>query len=254
MSWSINEVARMSGVSSRTLRYYHAIGLLEPESTEFSGRRRYGRAELIRLQEILTLRDLGLPLREIGRIVDSPDGGRRAHALRSHLAWLQRERARLERMVRTVERTIEEGDTMAPEAMFEGFEQNPYEAEARQRWGDEAVEASRQRLASLGPAAAERMRSGLAAVHAKIEALHAEGVPLEDPRVAAALAEHYGIISLAWEPSAEAYAGLGRMYVDDERFRAGIGRGNDAMVKYLRDAIAVHAEAIACGGEGSSAG
>lgn len=240
MSWSINEVARMSGVSSRTLRHYQEIGLLEPESTEFSGRRRYGQRELIRLQEILTLRELGLPLKEVARVLDSD--GERVDVLRSHLAGLRRERERLERMIRTVEKTIEEGETMSPEEIFEGFGRNPYEAEARERWGDETVDASKRRLADLPPADAERLRSGFDEVHARVEELWREGAPLADPRVAAAIAEHRRIVSLAWEPSPEAYAGLGRMYVEDERFREAIGRGNDAMVEYLRDAMAHYAE------------
>lgn len=244
MSWSINEVAEMSGVSSRTLRHYHAIGLLEPESTEFSGRRRYGREELVRLQEILTLRDLGLPLREIGRILDLEGGPGRVEALRSHLAWLRRERKRLGRVIRSVEQTIEEGETMDPRKMFDGFEENPYEAEARERWGDEAVDQSKERLAKLTPAETERLRSGFATVHAKIAALHEEQAPLDDPRLTAAIAEHHAIVSLAWEPSPEAYAGLGRMYVEDERFRQTIGRGDDAMVEYLRDAMAVYAAGL----------
>lgn len=244
MSWSINEVAATSGVTSRTLRHYHAIGLLEPESTEWSGRRLYGRAELIRLQEILTLRDLGLPLKEIARVLDAEGGTGRVDALRSHLAGLRRERERLERVIGTVEQTIEEGDRMSPEQIFDGFEENPYEAEARERWGDVAVERSKEKLANLTPEEKERLRGGFAGVHEKVAALHREGAPLDDPRLREALDEHHGIVSLAWEPSPRAYAGLGRMYVEDERFRTMIGRGDDAMVGYLRDAMAVYAAAL----------
>ncbi len=244
MSWPINEVAAISGVTSRTLRHYHAIGLLEPESTEFGGRRLYGRAELIRLQEILTLRDLGLPLKEIARVLDADGGARRGDALRSHLAGLRQERERLERVIRTVEQTIEEGETMSPEQIFDGFEENPYEAEARERWGEEAVERSKQRLANLTPEDRDRLQGGFSEVHEKIAALHREGAPLDDPRLREALDEHHGIVALAWEPSPRAYAGLGRMYVEDERFRSVIGRGDDAMVEYLRDAMEVYAAAL----------
>ena len=244
MSWSMNEVVAISGVTSRTLRHYHAIGLLEPESTEFSGRRMYGRAELIRLQEILTLKDLGLPLKEIARVLDADGDADRGDALRSHLAWLRQERERLERIIRTVEQTIEEGDTMGPDQMFDGFEENHYEAEARERWGDEAVDRSKEKLANLTTAEKERLQGGFSGVHEKIAALHQEGAPLDDPRLKEALDEHHGIVSLAWQPSPRAYAGLGRMYVEDERFRALIGRGDDAMVEYLRDAMAVYAEAL----------
>jgi len=242
VSWSINEVVRMSGVSSRTLRHYDAIGLLEPESTEFSGRRIYSHANLLRLQEVLLLRDLGLPLKTIGEVLDPAGSGHhRTAALGEHLEWLRQEHSRVGRLIRTVEKTIEEGDQMSPERMFEGFAANPYEAEARQRWGDEAVDESKEKMKNLSPGEVEKLRKGFGGVHDQIEKLHASGVPVEDGRVQSAVAEHYEIVSLAWEPSREAYVGLGEMYVADERFREVIGRGNDEMVEYLRDAMKVYA-------------
>jgi DNA-binding transcriptional MerR regulator len=61
-SWSIAAVARMSGVTARTLRHYDAVGLLPPAWVAADGRRHYGRKELLRLQRILLLRELGLGL------------------------------------------------------------------------------------------------------------------------------------------------------------------------------------------------
>lgn len=243
MSWSINEVVRMSGVTSRTLRHYDAIGLLKPESTEFSGRRIYGHADLLKLQEILLLRDLGLPLKTIGEVLDSAESAAdRIAALGEHLEWLRRERTRVDQLIQTVEQTIEEGDQMNPERMFEGFAANPYEAEARQRWGDEAVDESKEKMKNLSPGEVERLRAGFGDVHSRIEALLEAGTPVEDERVQEAVQAHFEIVSLAWEPSREAYIGLGEMYVTDDRFREVIGRGNDEMVEFLRDAMKVYAE------------
>lgn len=239
MSWSINQVAKISRVTSRTLRHYHAIGLLEPESTDFGGRRHYGQRELLRLQEILLLRRLGLGLKEIARILDS--GASREDALRGHLAALAEERDRLDLLIQTVERTIEEGPSMTPDEIFEGLHNNPYEEEARERWGDDAVDASKEKLQRLTPAEIERVSTGFDRVHRRLEELHAEAVPVGDPSVRELIAEHYEIVSLTWTPTPEVYIGLGRLYVEDERFRESIGRGNDAMVEYLRDAIAENA-------------
>lgn len=244
MSWSINEVTKMSGVSSRTLRHYHAIGLLEPESTDFGGRRHYGQHELLRLQEVLLLRKLGLGLKEIARALDTHDTERREVALRTHLADLAKERDRLDLLIRTVERTIEEGPRMTPDEIFEGLHNNPYEEEARERWGDEAVDNSKERLSRLTPDEIGRVTKGFDRIHRGLEELHAQEVPLDDPRVRDLIAEHYAIVSLPWRPSPEAYVTLGQMYVEDKRFRDSIGRGNDAVVEYLRDAIAAHARAV----------
>lgn len=241
MSWSINEVAQMAGVSSRTLRHYQAIGLLEPESVEFNGRRIYGQLELLRLQEILILRGLGMPLAEIADLLDG-EAEERATALADHLDSLRDERDRYERLIETVERTIEKGMHMTPEQIFEGLRENPYEEEARERWGDDAVDESNERLANLTPADIDRFQNGLPEVHRRIEALHEAGAAVTDPRVEETVREHLEIVSLAWAPNRDQYRALGRMYVEDERFRRNIGNGNDEMVAYLAEAMSAFAD------------
>ncbi len=235
----------MSKVTSRTLRHYDAIGLLPPARVADDGRRHYGRAELLRLQRILLLRELGLGLDAIGEVLRRSDRDSTVAVLRKHREWLLAERGRLARLARTVQHTIdsiEEGGDMAAERMFEGFEHNPYEAEARERWGDEAVDASYERIRGWSPADAEKARSGYERVHSGLAPLLAAGVPVDDPRVQELVQLHYEVVSLFWTPDAAAYNGLGRMYVDDERFRRTIGGGNDELVAYLRDAMAVYAE------------
>jgi DNA-binding transcriptional MerR regulator len=243
--WSINEVARMSKVTSRTLRHYDAIGLLTPAHVAGNGRRYYEREQLLRLQRILLLRDLGLGLGSIAEVLERQSRTGTVDVLRRHREWLIEERKRLDRLVRTVETTIdtiEKGNEMPAEKLFEGFEHNPYEAEARQRWGDEAVDASYERMRGWSQADAEKARTGYARVHEGLARLLADGVPVDDPRVQEIVQLHYEVICLFWTPNAEAYRGLGQMYVDDERFRQNIGGGNDALVEYLRDAMAVYAD------------
>ncbi len=237
MSWSINEVARMSGVTSRTLRHYQEIGLLEPESVEFSGRRIYGQLELLRLREILLLRELGMPLGSIAEVL-AERGSDRESVLTEHLDWLKGERERYDRLIETVEQTIEKGMDMSPEEIFEGVHENPFEEETRSRWGDQVADESNERLAKLTPAEIEKLRTGFPEIHRRIESLLADGIPASDPRVMEVIGEHYEIVSLTWTPDAGQYTALGRMYVEDERFRQSIGQGNDAMVEYLAEAMA----------------
>ncbi|HYT09322.1 MAG TPA: MerR family transcriptional regulator [Mycobacteriales bacterium] len=244
-SWSTAEVARMSKVTSRTLRHYDAIGLLVPASVAGNGRRHYGREELLRLQRILLLRELGLGLDAVAEVLRRQSRAGTVEVLRRHRDWLLAERERLDRLVGTVERTIEsteKEDEMPAETMFEGFEHNPYEAEARERWGDEAVDGSYARMREWTAADAEKARTGQARVREGLAPLQAAGVPVGDPRVQELVALHYEVTSLFWTPSAEAYRNLGRMYVDDERFRQTVGGGNEALVHYLSDAMAVYAD------------
>lgn len=113
----------MSGVTSRTLRYYDEIGLLRPARVGSNGYRYYDREQLLRLQQILLLRELGLDLTTIGKVVDAQHDP--LEALRRHHLRLLDERGRLDRLVATVAATVkhlEEGTDMPAEHIFEGFE------------------------------------------------------------------------------------------------------------------------------------
>jgi DNA-binding transcriptional MerR regulator len=231
----------MSRVTSRTLRHYDAIGLLSPAWVAADGRRHYGRKELLRLQRILLLRELGVSLPRIGQALAR--GGDPVAVLKEHRDRLEGERGRLARLVRTVETTIESiegGEEMAAEGMFEGFEHNPYESEARERWGDDVVDESWRRLRALRGEDAELAKNGLQRVHSGLAPLLAGDVPVEDPRVQELVALHHRVVGLFWEPSPEAYRNLGTMYVEDPRFSKNIG-GED-LARYLRDAMAAYVE------------
>lgn len=180
MTWSIVEVARMSGVTSRALRHYDAIGLLPPTRIGANGYRHYGEAELLRLQRILVLRELGVGLGEIAAVLAAETD--EVAALRAHHERLLAERSRLDRLAATVARTIAEleresarghggehgrdrehghghghgrkDDTMArihkPETLFEGFDPAAHEAEAAERWPEQWA-WSKQYTDTLGP-------------------------------------------------------------------------------------------------------
>ena len=235
----------MSGVSSRTLRHYDAIGLLRPAWVADNGWRHYEEEQLLQLQQILVLRDLGLGLSAVAEVLERDSRDSTVVVLRRHRRRLVEERERLGALLSTLDRTIndlQEGQRMNPESMFEGFEHNPYEGEARERWGDEAVDAANDRIKGWSREDAEKARTGYGRVHEGLAPLLAEGVGVDDPRVQELIALHHEVTSLFWTPDADAYRGLGEMYTNDERFTASIGQGNDALVAYLRDAMAVFAD------------
>ena len=243
--WSIAEVARESGTTSRTLRHYDAIGLLTPARRSDGGLRWYGQPELLRLQQILLLRGLGLGLGAVAEVLAQRSSASTVEVLGLHREQLLREQDRLSRLVITVERTItsiEEGPDVAPQEVFEGFEHDPYEAEARERYGEEVVDASRRRVRGWSAADAERARTGYARVHEGLARLRDEGTAVDDPRVQELVREHHETTCLFWTPDRDAYRGLAQTYVDDERFRQSIGGGDDALVAYLRDAMGVFAD------------
>src|SRR6188508_3309158 len=104
--WSIQDIARLAGTTSRTLRHYDDVGLVTPSRIGDNGYRYYDADALVRLQRVLLLRELGLGLPAIGDIL----AGQRddTAALRSHLEWLAHEQQRLGRQMASVERTITE--------------------------------------------------------------------------------------------------------------------------------------------------
>ncbi|MFC8505019.1 MerR family transcriptional regulator [Streptomyces sp. NPDC057411] len=248
MPWSIADVARMSGVTSRTLRHYDEIGLLPPAGTASNGHRYYDEDDLLRLQQILLMRELGVGLREIRAVLDSQVD--RVAVLREHHERLLAERDRLGTLARTVARTITElegGTPMTkinrPENLFEGFEPDPeLDAEARERWPD-AYEESRQKTQGMTQDDMERWQREVTAQMIRFAEFMAAGTPADDPAVQAEVDVHYRHISRFWTPTAEAYKGLAAMYVEDPRFRRNFERIADGLAEYQRDAMNVYADA-----------
>jgi len=239
----IQQVARLAGTTSRTLRHYDSIGLLHPARTGANGYRLYGSAELIRLQRILLLRQLGLGLPQIADALDAH--GDEAAALRTHLGWLHTEQDRLARQIAAVTQTVdalERGEQPMNENMFDGFDHTQYKDEVTERWGSDAYARSDRWWRGLSDderAGFQKTTAELAADWARAAERGVE--PTSDE--AQALAERH----VAWlrgmpgtpaqDPAQVAgyVRGLGDMYVADPRFGANYG-GSDGAT-FVRDAL-----------------
>ncbi len=247
--WTVADVAKASGVTPRALRHYDAIGLLPPAGTAANGYREYGVAELLRLQEILVLRELGMPLGEIRAVLDARRD--RVAALREHHRRLVVERDRLAAVVDTIARTIadlehEQRSTPMtidrPEHLFDGFDHERYAEEARRRWPQEAASAE-QHVAAMSGEDQEERRQEWTARLVRVAELHAAHADPADERVQAEMQGVHQWVMRTWTPTAESFAGLGRLYVDDERFAAGFDRIGPGLAGFYRDAMGVYAEA-----------
>ena len=248
MSWSIAEVAKMSGLTSRTLRHYDDIGLLRPAYVAANGYRYYEQEELLRLQQILVLRELGVGLPEIARIVDEQTD--RIEALRAHHERLLGERDRLGKLAATVARTIGELEHSTegvavkinrPENLFEGFDNSQYEDEARERWPEEFAR-SKQYTDSLTQEQMDELGRESTAGMIRMAEFMAAGTPADDDAVQAEVHTHYVAMCRFWTPNAQAYRALGQMYVDDERFTETYAKIAPGLAAYYRDAMAVYAD------------
>ncbi len=250
MEASIGEIARATGTTSRTLRHYAAVGLLTPSRTGPGGVRWYDADALVRLQRILLLRDLGLPLAQIARVLDAQAD--ETDALRAHLVWLRAERARLDRMVATVERTItarERGTTMTAPQMFDGFDHTQHREEVERRWGADAYATSDAWWRGQSDEQRAAWQADAQQLVADWVQAAADQVDPASPRAQALAARQVawlgaipGTPGTATEPSVPYVLGLGDLYVTDPRFAATYGGQGGA--ELVRDALRVWASRL----------
>jgi len=251
MSWSIQQVARLSGVTARTLRHYDDIGLLRPARVGANGYRYYEQAELLRLQQILLLRELGVDLPTIAAVVD---GARDPiEALRGHHRRLVEQGAWLDRLVRTVAATIahlERGTDMPAEELFAGFRftrevladleartieqtgqtEQPHFAEIKRRTEDWTDDQFRQ-----------VEREG-AEIELRLLALLRDGVAATDPAVFAVLDDDVEAFRKLRTPDRESYAGLGKAFATAPGLRAHLDARDPRLADYMRDAMVAYAD------------
>ena len=247
MEYTIHEFAALAGVSTRTLRWYHEIGLLRPARIGENGYRIYTSAEADRLQHILFYRALGVELAQIKQLLDDPSFDRLA-ALRGHLDALLAEHAQLESLIRALWNTIhaeERKEFMTDSAKFEAFKRNAveqneraYGAEIRAKYGDEEVDRANRRALALTAGEYDRWKGLGDEIRARLTSAVRAG---EDPAGAegrAIAALHREWLSFSWEQyTPEAHRGLVTMYPEDARFRAYYDGEVDGCAAFLRDAV-----------------
>ena len=249
MEYTINKIAQLSGISTRTLRYYDDFGLLVPSRMSSNGYRIYGQKEIDKLQHILFYRELGFPLEEIKQII-SNDNFDINNALHGHLSALIAKRSQLDILIANVEKTMlsTKGEVkMNNKEKFKGFghqlvEENEakYGEEIRKSYGDDVVEASHDKIKGMTKEQ-----------YAEIEALSAEvnealKIAFEQGDPASELAQkacelHQAWLSYFWAHyTKEAHIGLAEMYIADERFTAYYDKIASGCTEFLRDAIVIY--------------
>ncbi len=251
MEYTVNKLAKLSGVTTRTLRYYDQIGLLTPERVSENGYRIYGQVQVDALQQILFYRELGLGLEEIREIILSPDFDQKT-ALQSHLSSLMERKRQIDALIENVGKTISalEGETiMNDNERFEGFKkkllednEKTYGLEVREKHGDEEVDASNAKLAGMSEEQWKMQNELSTEIN---EALKA-AVELGDP--ACELAQracdlHRQWLCMFWKDGAyskDAHRGLAEMYVADERFKAYYEKIAEGTAEFFLKAMGIY--------------
>ncbi len=243
MKYLINELAKLAGVSARTLRYYDEIGLLKPSGTMPNGYRYYEKAELLRLQQILFYRELDMPLDDIRDILDRPDFDIR-QALRDHKFQLNKQRERYDRMILTINKTIKymaKQSKIDDRELYDPFRDKAarqYQSEVKLRWGkSETYKQSMARVKKLTKTEMENMKNDSQALTQEIAAGMDKGPA--DTAVQELIARHYKGMCFFYDCPLEMYRNLGKMYVNDRRFAAHYEKFRPGLAVFMRDAIAV---------------
>ncbi|MFI2611330.1 MerR family transcriptional regulator [Kitasatospora sp. NPDC018619] len=249
MAWPIAEVARMSGVTARTLRHYDEIGLLPPAWIGSNGHRYYEERQLLQLQQILVLRALGVGLTEIARILgDQVD---ELEALRGHRRRLVAERDRLDALAATVSRTIadlehsrKDGTPMTinrPENLFEGIQ--PDDVDASLRDFPEHAEAARRTTAAMTPAEVEAGQRERTARMIHLAELMAAGHPVDAEPVQSTIGEEYRLLRAIRPVPREEYLAIARSCTENEQWHAAYEAIAPGLAAYQRAAMEAYAAA-----------
>lgn len=246
MYYSVQQLATLANVSVRTLHHYDAIGLLRPSRGEKNGYRRYGEAELLRLQQILFFRELDFPLPEIKAILAAPTFNMQA-ALRDQRNLIEIKKKRLTDLMQTIDETITRLDnntTVDDKKLYDGFdtgEQDQYAEEVKARWGNtEAYKQSKERTKNWNSSDYDRLKQDMDA-WMKVFVLE---VPkgAKSAEVQKMIAEHYDGLRKFYEPNLKMYRGLADMYVDDPRFAAYYEKYAPGLALFMQEAMHFYAD------------
>lgn len=246
-NYGVKELTKLSGVSVRTLHYYDKIGLLKPLNRTEAGYRFYGEKELLRLQQILFYKELDFPLKEIIELLDDPTFNLVA-ALENHKSALKARQKRISNLLVTIDHTIHQlknGEIMSkPEKLYEGLPKEfgtTHRQKAMDKYGKETIEQSEKELLKLGKDGFKQLQVEFEKVTHELFLLHKEAPG--SSKVQELIKQHYELIRKFWGTSHKkdkqgtAYAGLGQLYVSDERYTMVNGEAQPEFAFFLKEAM-----------------
>lgn len=241
MHLKINETAKLTGITVRTLHYYDEIGLLKPGIITEAGYRMYDEKNLETLQQILFFRELDFPLNDIKNILNSPAFNRQ-EALLKHKELLIRKKEWLDGLITMIDETMK-GETIVSFKEFDMKEieetKKKYAAEVKERWGSsDAYKESEKKTAAYGKKEWEAITDSMNQIFAAFADLNKQSLPPDSPQAKEAVKawqEH--ISNNFYHCTDEILKSLGIMYIADERFTQSIDRFGEGTAAYMSKAI-----------------
>ena len=248
-TYQVSDVSRISGVSIRTLHYYDTIGLLVPGNRTAAGYRLYSDDDLLRLQQILLNRELGLSLDAIRRLLDDEHFDRRRSLLQQRTQLLRRVEhtsamiSAIDATLATLDNPDMEGNKMVDmKKLFNGFDPEEYADEVKQRWGNDAYEATFKRTQSYSKQDWKEFLEETSAIYADAYTALKSGIHPDAPEAMDVAERHRRSIDRWFYPCpVTMHCGLADMYEADSRFAETIDRAGPGLTPFLAAAIRANA-------------
>lgn len=249
MKYSISQLSKLAGVSSRTLRYYEEIGLLLPREKGDNGYRYYDSRQVDRLQQIMFYRSFDMELDDIKNILNSDDFNQ-VTALESHLVKLENQKAKINRLIDNVNKTIMslKGETtMSDKEKFAAFKQNivnenekKYGEEIRKKYGDKTVDDTNKKILDMSQESWNSLEELNELLNKTLKAAVEEGNPASET-AQKACALHKEWLGHYWNfYSKEAHLNLCLMYTQDERFKEYYEKIAPGCADFLYEAMKIY--------------
>lgn len=238
----ISEVAKLTGITVRTLHYYDEVGLLKPSEITEAGYRLYSREDLEILQQMLFFRELDFPLSQIKEIMNNPNYDKE-EALKKQKELLIQQRQRIEGLIKLIEKRIEGDNNMS----FKEFDMNEieenkkkYAKEVKERWGtSKAYEESEKKTSSYNKEKWGDINQETSEIFKGFAELRNSDPGSEEVQELVRRWQKY-ITDNFYTCTNEILSGLGLMYVEDERFKENLDKNGEGTAKLMEEAIKIY--------------
>lgn len=249
MTYTIKQLAKLSGVSTRTLRFYDEIGLLKPAFYGENQYRYYKEEQLLILQQILFFRELEFPLANIQRILSSSDFDK-IKSLQQQKSLLQSNLKRTETLLKTIDKTISHlkgNRTMRNEELFDGFD--PIKQEEHEKYlvntgvvSQKQIDESWKKVDHWKKPDWEQFKNAGEELNQALATAMQQGLKVDSNEVQQLVFKHYEWIKQFWTPTKESYLGLGQMYLEHPDYQQFYNRYHPDLVEYLVAAMKIFSE------------
>lgn len=237
---SVHEVAKLTGITARTLHYYDEIGILKPTRLTEAGYRMYDDTALSRLQSILLFRELEFPLKEIKAILDSPNFDA-SEAISQQIELLELKCKHIEELIIFAREIQNKGITTMNFEVFGKSEIEKYKAEIKAKWGNtKEYQDYRQKDIARNGGSYSKIANELLTIFSELGKLKHLTPNADEVQNGIAAIQKF-ITDNCYECTNKVLSGLGEMYVGDERFRNNIDNaGGDGTADFVKQAIVVY--------------